>query len=145
MTSPQHPIPPVTLEPSPEQLASLQSTDRDGPVVMLNLLRFREHAIGIDAADNISGAEAYARYGASVLPHLQRVGGRVLLTLPAEQSVVGPDAPEWDLVLVVQYPSRQAFLSMIADPDYLQIHHHRAAALADSRLIACAPPATAVS
>ncbi len=145
MTSPLHRIPPTTLEPSPKQLASLQSSDRDGPVVMLNLLRFREHAIGVDAADNISGVEAYARYGASVLPHLQRVGGRVLLTLPTEESVVGPDAPEWDLVLVVQYPSRQAFLSMIADPDYLEIHQPRAAALVDSRLIACNPPAAAVS
>jgi hypothetical protein len=42
-------------------------------------------------------------------------------------------------VLAVQYPSRSAFLSMVTDPDYLQVHAHRAAALADSRLIACTP------
>jgi uncharacterized protein (DUF1330 family) len=51
--------------------------------------------------------------------------------------VIGPGTGEWDLVLFVQYPSRRAFLTMISDPAYLEIHHHRTAALADSRLVAC--------
>ena len=105
---------------------------------MINLLRFKERADGVDAADMISGAEAYERYAAGVLPHLERVGGRVLVAAPAQDSVIGPAEKEWDLVLAVEYPSRAAFLSMVSDPDYLTVHAHRAAALADSRLIACA-------
>lgn len=105
-------------------------------MVMLNLLRFRERASGIDAG--ASGAEAYGRYGAAVAPFLARAGGEVLLALEPRDSVIGPDPGEWDLVVAVRYPSRAAFLSMIADPEYLAAHEHRAAGVADSRLVACA-------
>ena len=50
--------------------------------------------------------------------------------------MIGPEPGEWDLVLAVRYPSRQAFVTMATDPGYLEIHAHREAALADSRLIA---------
>ena len=53
--------------------------------------------------------------------------------------MIGPAQPEWDMVALVAYPSREAFLAMIADPDYLEVHQHRVAALADSRLILSRP------
>jgi len=53
------------------------------------------------------------------------------------QPVIGPAEPEWDLVLLVGYPSRAKFIEMATNPEYLKIHAHREAALADSRLIAC--------
>jgi uncharacterized protein (DUF1330 family) len=98
------------------------------PVVMVNLLRFNE--------DN--GAEVYGRYAEAVVPHLERVGGRVVFAAAAQDSVIGPLAPEWDLMIGVEYPSRAAFLAMVGDPDYLEVHELRETALADSRLIACA-------
>jgi uncharacterized protein (DUF1330 family) len=124
------------IEPTAEQLEQLAGSDHGGPVVMINLLRFKDVADGIDSQDGISGAEAYGRYADGVASHLQRVGARVLLAASAQQSVIGPEPGEWDLVLAVQYPSRAAFLQMVSDPDYLAVHAHRAAALADSRLIA---------
>ncbi len=126
----------VSIEPTESQFEQLAGSSDGGPVVMLNLLRFKEQADGIDAG--VSGAEAYARYGAEALRFLERAGGRVLMTLSPRDCVIGPADAEWDLVLAVEYPSRQAFLEMIGDPEYLAIHPHRAAALADSRLIACA-------
>jgi uncharacterized protein (DUF1330 family) len=104
---------------------------------MLNLLRFKAHADGIDAGDAVSGAEAYGRYAAAVLPFLERSGGRIVLVIEPQECVIGPHEGEWDLVVVVEYPSRRAFLAMTSDPEYLAIHGHRSAALADSRLIAC--------
>ena len=130
----------TTIEPTPEQFQRLAASDDEGPVVMINLLRFKQHADGIDATDGITGVEAYARYGAAVMPHLMRVGGRILMTLAATESVIGPVDGEWDMVIAAEYPSRQAFLEMTSDPGYLAIHGHRAAALADSRLIACTQP-----
>ncbi len=127
----------MSIEPTPEQFERLAASDDDAPVVMINLLRFKDRADGIDAADAISGAEAYARYGAAVLPHLKRVGGRILMALATTESVIGPFDGEWDMVIAAEYPSRKAFLEMTSDPDYLAIHGHRSAALADSRLIAC--------
>src|SRR5437764_376801 len=102
---------------------------------MLNLLRFKPAADGID--EGVSGAEAYARYSVAAEPFLRAVGGRLLTALHPKHSVIGPPEGEWDLVLLVEYPSRKKFLEMAANPDYQKIHAHRDAALADSRLIAC--------
>jgi uncharacterized protein (DUF1330 family) len=127
----------MPILPTAEQLQRLaQSTDAAG-VVMLNLLRFKQHADGID--EGVSGAEAYARYSAAAEPFLRGVGGRLLAAFNTRESVVGPDDSEWDLVLVVEYPSRAKFLEMAMNPEYVAIHAHRDAALADSRLIACSP------
>lgn len=126
-----------TIEPTQQQFERLAASGDDSPVIMLNLLRFKERADGIDAADGITGAEAYGRYAAGVPRFLERVGARILFTLVPQQSVIGPDAAEWDLVAAVEYPSRRAFLAMAGDPEYLAHHAHREAALADSRLIAC--------
>ncbi|HEY8763354.1 MAG TPA: DUF1330 domain-containing protein [Solirubrobacteraceae bacterium] len=127
----------MTIEPTPEQFRRLATSDDDEPVVMVNLLRFKPRAEGIDAEDGITGAEAYGRYAAAVTTFLTRVGGRVLFAAEPQESVIGPEPGEWDLVLAVEYPSRSAFVAMTSDPEYLAIHGHRAAALADSRLIAC--------
>jgi uncharacterized protein (DUF1330 family) len=51
--------------------------------------------------------------------------------------VIGPHEREWDMAIIAEYPSRTAFLQMVADPEYQAIHRHREAALDDSRLIAC--------
>jgi uncharacterized protein (DUF1330 family) len=128
----------ATIQPTKEQFERLAASGDDGAVIMLNLLRFKERADGIDAADGITGAEAYGRYAAGVARLLERVGARVLFTIVPQQSVIGPDPAEWDLVAAVEYPSHRAFLEMTGDPEYLAIHAHRESGLADSRLIACA-------
>lgn len=126
----------MAIVPTPEQLAELTSSTSDDPIVMLNLLRFKERADGID--EGASGAEAYGRYAAAVTPFLERVGGRLLIATAALQTVIGPAEREWDMAAMVEYPSRSAFLQMATDPEYLEVHRHRDAALADSRLIVCA-------
>ncbi len=121
------------IEPNREQVGLLTSSTDTGPIVMVNLLRFKDEADGIDAG--VSGAEAYARYGDAVAPFLAGVGGRVLGAVGSEDSIIGPHEVEWDMVVLVSYPSREAFLKMTTDPGYQAIHPHRVAALADSRLI----------
>ena len=128
----------ATTQPTPQQFERLAASPDDGAVIMLNLLRFKERADGIDAADGVTGAEAYGRYAVEAVRFVERVGGRVLFTIVPQESVIGPDPGEWDLVAAVEYPSRRAFLEMTSDPEYLAIHAHREAGLADSRLIACA-------
>ena len=46
---------------------------------------------------------------------------------------------QWDDILLVSYPSKEAFLAMIGDSDYQAAAEHRSAALADSRLIGTTP------
>ena len=108
------------IHPSQEQIAAIRGMDLDGPLVMLNLLRFAPNG----------GAEAYARYGAAAAPFLQRCGANVRYAGNVAATVIGGD--DWDEIILVEYPSIQAFLDMTGDPEYPS--QMRADALADSRL-----------
>ena len=128
-----------SVEPSAEQLRALaESGDDDSPVVMLNLLRYREKAAYPEGfeAEPCSGREAYQRYAAVALQRVASVGGRILWMGRARTTVIAPEGEAWDDVVLVEYPSRKAFLEMVSQPEYLAAAPHRTAALADSRLVA---------
>jgi uncharacterized protein (DUF1330 family) len=116
-----------SLEPTAEQMAALAARPADAPVVMVNLLKFR--------ADG--GIASYARYAQAVVPHLQRVGGKVLYSGSAPTQVIGDgERPWWDAILAVEYPSPAAFIDMVTNEEYLKIHEYRAAGLDRGDLIA---------
>lgn len=121
------------IDPTPEQFRLLVESDDESEIVMVNLVRFRDQAIGID--EGKSGAEAYATYGKNIAPYLAEAGGEVLLATNSVESVIGPEQPEWDMVLVVRYPSRKKFIGMITNPGYQKEHEHRAAGVEEARLI----------
>jgi uncharacterized protein (DUF1330 family) len=127
---------PGFIDPTGDQVKALAEAPDGSPIVMLNLLRFKERADGVFAEEGISGREAYERYMADAAGHLDRVGGRLLVGVECAETVIGADG-EWDVCALVEYPSRTAFLEMIGDEGYQQAHPKRSAALADSRLIAC--------
>jgi uncharacterized protein (DUF1330 family) len=87
------------------------------PVVMLNLLRFKPDG----------GQERYMEYGAAVAPSLEKVGGRIVWAGEPATPLLGEQG--WDMVALVEYPSRQAFLDMIGSPEYQEIGHLRTEAL----------------
>ena len=125
----------ATIAPTTEQLQRLAAVTATGPIVMLNLLRFKERADGIDGSEGMSGRKAYERYAQLVASHLAAVGGRLIFAAECAEGVIGPEEEQWDVLALAEYPSRQAFLTMIANPDFLAAHAHRAAALEDSRLV----------
>jgi uncharacterized protein (DUF1330 family) len=136
-----------TVEPSAERLQEfLEGAGDDAPVVMVNLLRYRERALYPDgfAAEPCSGREAYGRYGAVAVQRIASVGGRLIWLGSAQATVIGPDAERWDNVVLVEYPSRKKFIEMVSQPEYLAAAPHRTAALEDSRLIATSPGANPV-
>jgi uncharacterized protein (DUF1330 family) len=112
------------------------------PVVMINLLRFRDVALypAGSGQEQITGRQAYERYSRLTLPHLLKVGGRLIWQADARASLIAPRGEDWDEVLLVRYPSRSAFERMITNPDYQTGVIHRTAALEDSRLIATTSP-----
>lgn len=129
----------ASIEPTPQSLKALAEHIPSGvPVVMLNLLRFREQADY--PADKqqapCSGREAYARYGAAIQPFLKRAQAKVIWQGSARATVIAPQGEAWDDVLLVEYPSKDAFLGMVTSRDYQAITFHRTAALEDSRLVA---------
>lgn len=122
-----------SLTPTNEQLQRLAEAPDTGPVVMLNLLRYAEQA---SDGSGRTGREAYMDYGAVVTPMVESRGGSFVVYAGADQTVIGPADEEWDEMVLVQYPSRAAFIDMITNADYLAAHVHREAGLADSRLVA---------
>lgn len=115
------------IEPTRQQIEELASSSETGPVVMINLLRFRPDG----------GAAAYAHYGDGAMPCLAKAGARLLWQGRPDSVVIGEDADMWDAVVLVEYPSRAAFLEMVSSADYQAVAGRRTDALADSRLIAC--------
>jgi uncharacterized protein (DUF1330 family) len=128
----------MPIGPTKEQIQALLDSDLEAPVVMLNLLKFAERAGGDggDGGDAQSGRDSYTRYGDRVRSMLEKVGGRILWQGRADSVVIGGDADDWDAVILVEYPSRKAFIDMTSSPKYQEVSKDRTAGLADSRLIA---------
>ena len=85
-----------SIEPSPEKLRSfLESGSDDAPIVMINLLHFREQAAYPEgfAAEPCSGREAYRRYGEVAIKTIAAVGGRMVWMGSVQATVIGPALP----------------------------------------------------
>jgi uncharacterized protein (DUF1330 family) len=118
----------VDTKAQPEQLnqdgfAAFAARAGEGsPVVMLNLLCFQAEG----------GRERYEQYGEAVAPLLEKVGGRIVFFGEPAAALLGEDS--WDLAVLVEYPSRQAFLDMIGSAEYQAIGQLRTEALTRSEL-----------
>ncbi|CAN5453837.1 hypothetical protein BH10ACT11_BH10ACT11_13000 [soil metagenome] len=133
----------MAVEPSAEQVTAIGAAaggPDDGPVVMLNLNRYRKQAEYADGAldsEPAKGRDAYARYAAVAVPTLARVGARILWHSEAEQTVVGDSSDVYDEVIAVWYPSRAAFLELATDREVGKVLHHRLAGLERAAIICC--------
>ena len=135
----------MAILPSEDQfseLAAIAGSDADGPKVMLNLNRYRDRARYEDAVPDgldpdVSGRDAYLRYGVVATRVLSRLGGRVLWEAESKRTVVGEDGDRYDEVLAVWYPSLAAFIQLATDPELLAAHPHRAAGLERAVLLCC--------
>ena len=123
------------IKPTRDQIIRFSQSQDDGPVVMLNLLRFADKAAGDTGK---SGADSYETYGDQMREIMAQRGIKLLWRGRADSVVIGDDDGDaWDMILLVEYPSRKVFLEMGASKEYEKAGEHRTAALADSRLIAC--------
>lgn len=112
----------------------------DGPFVMVNLLKFKPRAEYEDGADaQLTGAEAYARYGKAVQACLAAVGGEQVYAGPVTGLLLGEVEELWDMVALARYPSLAAMQAMIASPEYQAIEYHRKAGLAGQLNIRTSP------
>ena len=114
-------------------VAAMVDGDLDEPVVMLNLLNYRDLAEPGFGVDGLSGRDAYGVYGRKFAELNPRFGGEPIWMGRALNTIIGDE--DWDIVILVRYPTRRQFVEMINDPDYQAIAPIRAAALADSRLV----------
>lgn len=128
------------LLPTAEAGRDLILRQLSGSVVMLNLLRFREHADYSETPElapieTISGEKAYQLYIKHTLPYLEKSGGEIVFMGNGGNFLVGPSDERWDAVLLIRRKSIESFMAFTKDEDYLKGIGHRTAALEDSRLL----------
>jgi len=118
------------------RLASTPAAE-DGPVWMINLMAYRPRADYVDGRpDDVSGREADDRY--APLESLAAVGAEVVLFADVDQQLLG-EAPHWDRVAVVKYPTRRAFFDMQSRPEFVEKHAHKDAGMAHTFVIGGQP------
>src|SRR3954470_12779802 len=119
----------MAIDPRGADLKRYLQDDPGDPVVMLNLLRFAD-----------GGRESYARYAEALnTTFLPRYGAEVLYAGDGSTALVAEAGQEWDAVLLVRYPSREAFSRMVADPEYQEVTAWRTGALTEAVLQATVP------
>jgi uncharacterized protein (DUF1330 family) len=127
----------TATQPTPDQIQAFIARGTDAPVSMVNLLKFKDKATydadRPEAAEKLTGQEAYARYGAEVGKILETLGAKTLFAGPAHGMMIG--SGDWDMVAIVEYPSRAVMAGMGTSAEYQAIHYHRDAGLAHQLLI----------
>ena len=131
----------MAITPTREQFTEFAHGRPEGEVVMINLLHFaRSDDEGPEAGEATTGRGAYRDYSDQVVKMVEDRGGKVIWTGRPEQVLIGDaDSDAWDLVALVSYPNRAAFVDMVTSPTYEQAHTHRERGLDRSVLLACEP------
>ena len=121
------------VNPTADQFQAFTGLPDTGPFVMVNLLKFKKDS----TPDGKSGRDAYRRYSHNVLPLLLKVGGKVVWSGNVDQVFIGAKEDEWDFVLLVEYPSKKAFMEMVSAPEYTVVQQDREAGLEKAVLMPC--------
>ena len=142
----------MAITPTREQFTEFAHGTREGEVVMINLLHFARPDdaapppdastdVGTDTdTESSGGAGAYREYSDQVVKMVESRGGKVIWTGRPENVLIGDSkADDWDLVALVSYPSRAAFIDMVTSPKYEEAHTHRERGLDRTVLLACEP------
>ena len=120
-----------SVSPNEEQIAGFLEPGPDGPIYMVNLLKFKAKAEYEDGREtDLTGEQAYAIYGAEVSKLIKEFGGAAMFSASVERLMLGEVEELWDKVAIAMYPSRAAMFEMVRSEKMREIGLHRAAGLA---------------
>ena len=120
-----------SVRPNDEQIAGFLEPGPDGPIYMVNLLKFKDKAEYEDGREtDLTGEQAYGIYGAAVSKLLKKFGGAAMFSASVERLMLGEVEELWDKVAIAMYPSRNAMMEMMRSDEMQEIGVHRAAGLA---------------
>ena len=117
------------VSPSPENVQGFIAVE--GPVQMVNLLKYREKAEYEDGREtDLTGAEAYSLYAQEMIKLVEASGGRVIFAGAVKNALLGDIEELWDQVGIVEYPSSKDLIKITMSPEFQAIEVHRIAGLA---------------
>ena len=123
---------------SGEDFSAFRAMRDTRPINMLNLVKVFP-TVEFPDGEVVSGVEAYKRYGRLSYPVFEKLGGKIIWRGEMLLSLIGPSDEKWDFCFIAEYPSVEAFVSMVKDSDYREAMKHRQISVKDSRLIRMAP------
>lgn len=114
----------------PAQIEALLEKGPDGPIFMVNLLKFKDKAEYEDGrATTLTGREAYQIYGRAVVDILPKFGGQAIFAADVSFLSLGRVEELWDEVAIAAYPDRGAMVRMSFSPEWREAAVHRTAGL----------------
>ena len=117
--------------PNEEQIKGFLEPGAEGPICMVNLIKFKEKAeYEDDRETDLTGREAYELYETGVKKLLQGVGGCIGFEGDVERLTLGEVEELWDVVALAVWPSRQVMLEVMQSEGMQEIGVHRSAGLA---------------
>ena len=117
--------------PNKEQIKGFMEPVSEGPICMVNLLKFKDKAAYEDGRDtDLSGREAYALYEEGVKKLLQEIGGGIGFEGDVARLALGEVEELWDVVALAVWPARGAMFEVMQSPEMQAISVHRSAGLA---------------
>lgn len=115
----------------PAQIQGMAEQGPDGPIFMVNLLKFKDKAEYEDGREtDLTGRQAYGLYGAAVAGILPDYGGRLFFISDVTFLSLGQVEDLWDEIAIAAYPDRGALLRMSMSEEWRAAAVHRAAGLA---------------
>ena len=116
---------------SRERVEEMMQPGPDGPIHMINLLKFKDRAEYEDGREtDLTGYEAYQLYGQAVSNIIQDYGGEVTFAADVTFLALGQVEELWDEVAIATYPNRGALLEMSSSDAWREASVHRTAGLA---------------
>ncbi len=114
----------------PAQIEALREKGPDGPIFMVNLLKFKDKAEYEDGrATTLTGREAYQIYGRAVTEILPKFGGRAVFAADVTFLSLGRVEDLWDEIAIAAYPARGDMVRMSFSPEWREASVHRTAGL----------------
>ncbi|NBO33836.1 MAG: hypothetical protein EBV02_05635, partial [Actinobacteria bacterium] len=110
----------------------------DGPIYMVNLMKYHEVAQYTDDAGvdkPISGREADDRYNPSSI--LAKIGATIVFVGDVVSNRAGDE--DWDRIAIVRYATRKSFIDMQSRRDFSDKHVHKAAGMQRTIIVCCRP------
>ncbi|MGC6472587.1 MAG: DUF1330 domain-containing protein [Parvibaculales bacterium] len=116
----------MALYPDKNQIDELRNGPADTPVVMVNLLVFKNRS-------------SYRKYQLAIAKLLPKYGAKLVWAGEMRSTVIGENVPAFESIYLVQYPTHDAFLEMTSSPAYLEDKIHREEGLESQWLLATTP------
>ena len=120
-----------------------RAPEDDGPIYMVNLMKYHEVAQYTDDAGvdkPISGREADDRYNPSAI--LGKIGATIVFVGDVTSNHVGEE--DWDRIAIVRYATRKSFIDMQTRKDFGEKHVHKAAGMQRTIIVCCRPQDSAL-